>query len=182
MPCVATMALATLSLLTSVPASAAPPKGAPGRKPSKVVIPPGAPPVISTTHREPSYREAQQRLARFITALQAGKRQRAVTFFSSRVLPAERQAFLTDRWLRRDRGSSSFTQVLFFRDLQITAKGVIQGDRVRLLVMPRTIPYAGPNPKKSRGRTVLGALVVPMRMEYGKWFVELRPERARPKA
>jgi len=187
-----TLFLLLLPLTTPMlPVAAAPRRGAPRVKApvrkapaGKVVVPPGAPPVISIAHSDLVYRAPERRLARFITALQTGKRRRAVAMFSSRIPAPDRQAFLQGEWLKRNPGHpEDFTQILFMKDLQIRPRGVIKGETLRLEVVPRDIPYYAEKVVKDRPhakpRPLIGNLVVPMRREHGEWFVELRPEQPR---
>jgi hypothetical protein len=138
--------------------------------PKKVVIPPGAGPVISTTAMDREGRAAETRLAQFIRALQQGRRLRAVQFLSSRVTPQERQALVQKRWLRKDTTrKDDITQVLFQQDLQIRTREIYQDGR-KLYVVPRTIPW----PPKKTNRAI-GYLGITMRLERGKWWVEMHP-------
>jgi hypothetical protein len=160
-------------LLAAAVVIAAPARAVPrvprARVPSKIVLPPGSAPAISTTSRVPEYAAAEGRLAQFITALHVGRRARAVSLLSSRVTAAERQALLEKRWLRQDpRSTRDFAQVLFAPDLQIRSRAKIKDDMLRLSVSPRLL---------RRKRFGQGYLEVPMRREHGEWFVELHPEK-----
>jgi len=159
-----------MGLLASAGASGAAPKARPGRpEPSRVVLPPNAPPLISVTARSPEYLAVESRLAQFIRFLQAGRRARAVELLSRRVTPRERRALIEKRWLRKAQGRSrDFAQILFLPDLQIRTREKIQGDTVRLHVLPRVFA-------RKRKDTPVGVYEVRMRREQGRWFVELHP-------
>ena len=153
-------------LLLAGPAAVAQPGGARRRAPSRVVLPPGAPPVISLEGLTPETRRSQGRLAAFITALQQGRRAKAASLLSRRVTARERRALVEGRWLARSgRGSKSFSQILYWPDLQIRTHSVTDGVPT-LYVVPRV---------QARKKGPAGYLVVRMRREGGSWFVEMHP-------
>lgn len=154
-------------LLLAGSAAAQRPAAPPRRAPSRVVLPPGAPPVISLEGLTPETRRAQGRLALFITALQQRRRVKAASLLSRRVTPRERRALLEGRWLARSaRGSKSFSQILYWPDLQIRTHSVTNGVPT-LYVVPRIVT--------TRKKGPAGYLVVRMRQEEGDWFVEMHP-------
>lgn len=118
----------------------------------------------------PEYRDAETRLALFLSALQRDRRERAARLFSARVTAPERRAFLERRWLVRDpRRRDDFAQILFLPDIQIRTRAIYR-DYAQLFVVRRAY-----EPKKTRQLT--GYFEVPMRKENGRWFVELHPPR-----
>ncbi|MFN3648460.1 MAG: hypothetical protein ACK47B_02675 [Armatimonadota bacterium] len=146
---------------------------APVKKPAELTAP-----VITTTSPVPEYREAEIKLARFINALQLDRRERAVSLLSSQVPDSARQALLERRWLNPAAGKAQFERILFVKDLQIRPRGQIEGDTLKLYVIPRRIPfnYGIKDPKK-RSKDLIGYLEIPMRREAGEWRVELLPTR-----
>jgi len=166
-------------------AKKAPVRPAPARRrPSRVVLPPNAAPVISVTSPVSPYREAEARLALFVSALQRNRRERAAGFFSSRVPARDRQAFQSGRWLRRSGSTAAdLNRVLFHPDLQIRTTNKRYQNLLMVAVTPREIPDAGltqaaKNQKQRRAarrrKSVAGYLEVPMRRERGDWWVELK--------
>jgi hypothetical protein len=144
---------------------------APSAPPHRIVLPPNAPPVVSTSAQDRDLRSAETRLARFIVAIQQGARQRAAALLSKKVPAKERSAFLNRRWLTRTGKKSDFGQMLFLPDLQVRTRDFNKAhDRARLYVVPRA-----PLPKKKQGLT--GYLEVWMLKENGNWMVYLRPDR-----
>jgi len=117
--------------------------------------------------------KAEKRLASFIRALQAGRRERAVRLLSSRVNEQERQGLLQKRWLRANPADRrDFFQILFSNDVQIRTLAIYRDTR-RLTVSPRVIPFL---PKKKTKRPA-AYLEVRMRKEDGEWWVDLHPSK-----
>ena len=136
-------------------------------------LPPNSPGVISTTAQDEEGMRAEKRLASFIRALQAGRRERAVRLLSSRVTPQERQGLLQKRWLRANPADrKDFFQILYGSDIQIRTLAIFRDTR-RLSVTPRVIPFM---PKKKSKRPT-AYLEVRMRKEQGEWWVDLHPRK-----
>lgn len=157
-------------------ASACMAAAAPARKPVPGYVPlPAGPrkPVISTTAQDPEGDAAETRLSNFITRLQTNRREDAARFFSEKVTPEERQAFLEGHWPSRMVGNGHDPSVILFQpDLQIRTRNRYP-DALRLDVTQRKKLA---KPKKGGG---LGLTYMPvkMRRENGDWMVELHPYR-----
>jgi hypothetical protein len=135
-------------------------------------VPPAAAYTVTTSAHDLESLRVEGRLAQFVRALQAGRREKAAALLSSRVGPEARRALIEKRWLPAKPGSGEFGAVLFWRDLHIRTMHV-QGDVRRLVVGPRKIAFAPGNKK----RAPIGVLEVPMRRERGQWWVDLLPPR-----
>lgn len=144
------------------------------------------PPAISTSSTVPEYRRAEGALARFITALQTGRRPDAAALFASAVTAEERRTFLAGTWPRKDPSrKDDLHQILFHHDLQIRVRSIYQG-MVRLYVLPRRI---GSRFQVDRtGRIIrspeikgvrAGYVEVVMRKEADAWRVDLHPAGSR---
>lgn len=148
--------------------------GAEARPARKVAVPAPAAYTITTSAQDLESLRAETRLVLFIRALQSGRRQKAAALLSSRATPQARQALITKRWLPARTGAKGeFTQLFFWKDIQIRTQS-ITGERRRLVVSPRRIPFTL---QKKKGRPT-GILEVPMVKEGGQWWVDMRPSRA----
>jgi hypothetical protein len=156
-------ALVILGLVTGAPGAAA----GPARPPAAAAY------TITTSAQDTESLRAEGRLAQFIRALQRGRRQRAAELLSSRVGARARQALMTKQWLpARPGGTSEFSQIFFWRDIQIHTHSITP-QRRKLVVAPRKIPFA-PGKKKRPGT---GLVEVMMVLERGEWWVDLRPPK-----
>lgn len=131
-------------------------------------------PLITVSADLPEMEAAQKRLARFIWALQVGRRAQAASYLSSQVTEAERQGLIQKTWLRADpKDHKNLLQVLYWPDLQIHTHRVYP-EAVDLAVVSRSIPFMPKNKKTARPS---GILKVRMRKEEGEWRVEMHPPR-----
>lgn len=174
--CVAAMSAAAAAPKREIPRfKLGPPKPAPAQKskikPSVVKLPSNAPPVITLT----SKREWEVALARFLTALQTNRRARAVAFFSQKVSPTEKKAFLNRRWLVRDPSARrEFEQLLFLPDLQIRTTRIIPSPNRPTSVICAVVPRK--RVPKLPGK-LTGYYEVALRKEKPGWRVVLHPRR-----
>ena len=171
-------AIILVCTLTAASACAAAPRAvttAAAKKPVPGYVPmPAGPrrPVISTTAQDPEGDAAETRLSNFITRLQTNRRDDAARFFSEKVTPQERQAFMEGRWPSRMVGNGHDPSVILFQpDLQIRTRNRYP-DALRLDVTQRK-----KQAKPKKGGLGLTYMPVKMRRENGNWMVELHPYR-----
>jgi hypothetical protein len=141
-------------------------------RPKPPVIPLQQRYTVTTSAQDVESLSAETRLARFVKALQQGRRQKASEFLSSHVGPEARQALIEKRWLPAKVGAKGdFNQLIFWRDIQIHTQRV-RGTHRDLVISPRQIPFYL---QRHQGRPT-GILKVPMVKEQGQWWVDLRPD------
>jgi len=150
------------------------PACAQAKKPARPVVPPAAAYTVTTSAQDMESLRAEGRLAQFVRALQSGRREKAASLLSSRLGPQERRALIEKRWLPANPQGKEFGAILYWRDLQIRTMHINGGVR-RLVVAPRQIAFAPGNKK----RPPTGVVEVPMRLERGQWWVDLKPPRLR---
>jgi hypothetical protein len=120
-------------------------------------------PTIAITAATPASRTVETRLARFIIALQRGRRADAARMLARDTPGEQRRAFLRGEWLNRAR-ANDLTRLFYLPAIRLRTLAISEREaRVRLLPLSRP------------GEGVAGFLDVGMVREASRWQLRIGP-------